>query len=389
VEDEMLKSTRRFLDLAGTIVAATIVAGCQTQEGVAWPAFNTYRLPYADGTTVSVSRDFTTHEPEGRYDLNGQGGAPYSIVAAADGWIRFIVDDQTGHGEGDNNYVWIEHPNPYCQPANVTWPGKPADYAQTCIPCSNNRCNEWTKYSHMATGTTTDDAGLSVGDWVTAGTFLGIESDIGHATGSHLHWQVTKINPDNPIDSEGFAIDWTNDGWLASPDVLPSICGIGILYDGDSHVAAPCPMLSRQTPPVSISLLWQAVMPGQSPTTVYAAIDVAPRGDRITIASFRLLSPAMFASGVNTIRVEKLRLVRPTTIRLSHAGSGEVAADQLIWSATVVTIAPNGGQSRRQLSGPIRGRLTVTFTAQTFQLSLDAEGLGHISGAAAVPQPVR
>ena len=49
------------------------------------------------------------------------------VVAAADGWIRFIVDSNTGHTTG-NNFVWIEHPAPYCQAAGVTWPGKPANY---------------------------------------------------------------------------------------------------------------------------------------------------------------------------------------------------------------------------------------------------------------------
>ena len=31
---------------------------------------------------VKVVNDFITHDPDGRYDLRGQGGGPYSIVAA-------------------------------------------------------------------------------------------------------------------------------------------------------------------------------------------------------------------------------------------------------------------------------------------------------------------
>ncbi len=62
----------------------------KTNRGATWPAFGAYRLPYADGTSVRVGNDFETHSPIGRYDLNGQGGGPYEIVAAEDGWVRHI-----------------------------------------------------------------------------------------------------------------------------------------------------------------------------------------------------------------------------------------------------------------------------------------------------------
>lgn len=115
---------------------------------------NVYRVPYSNGITVTVNNDHYTHDPLGRYDLKGSGfggscGVAYPIVAAAEGIIRRIVDNNNVHGPDCssnctqyNNYVWIEHAN-----------------------------GEWTKYSHMKYQSTTIDAGLSVGDQVCAGTF--------------------------------------------------------------------------------------------------------------------------------------------------------------------------------------------------------------------------
>jgi hypothetical protein len=377
-----------LIPIALTTLAALPLAGCQTNSGVAWPAFGTYRLPYADGTEVTVNNDFITHDPDGRYDLKGHGGGPYSVVAAADGWIRFIVDSNNGHTTGHNNYVWIEHPSPYCQAGGVTWPGKPADYDQTCIPCLNGKCNEWTKYSHMSTDSTTVDAGLSAGTWVPAGTFLGYEDDIGHATGPHVHWQVTKLDPDHPLESDvdGFAFDWSNDGWLASPDVLPSICDIGILYDGDTHTAAPCSATSKQTQPAMLTLMWQSGATSPPTTTASASIDVRRAADRVSLSNLRLQSPVVVDYGADRIRLDRLRLVRPVTIALDRSGVGRLPADQLIWSAALVTTFPNGSQMRSRLDGPIRGWLNVRLTRSTLQLSLETGEFGTISAVAGLAQ---
>src|SRR4051812_36531914 len=128
---------------------------------------NVYRIPYATGTKVDVSRDFDDHNPHGKIDMHGAGGGPHRIVAAAAGTIRFIVDsnsqqqhplDWLRRGACVNNYVWIEHAN-----------------------------GEWTKYSHMKQGTTTVKAGLRVGDSVKEGTYLGDEGHVGCAAPAHLH----------------------------------------------------------------------------------------------------------------------------------------------------------------------------------------------------------
>jgi murein DD-endopeptidase MepM/ murein hydrolase activator NlpD len=110
------------LALASAVIlsAAASVAAQEKSKGV-------YRIPYDDGVTVKVTNDHLKHNPPGRIDMHGDGGSkPYKIVAAADGRIRFIVDNfskQIDSSSGEpctNNYVWIEHSN-----------------------------GEWTKYSHM------------------------------------------------------------------------------------------------------------------------------------------------------------------------------------------------------------------------------------------------
>jgi hypothetical protein len=120
-----------------------------------------YRIAYDDGDSVKVTRDHTDHTPPLKIDMIGiPFAAPHRIVAAADGRIMEIVDVNTtccnvSGCENCNNHVRIKHPN-----------------------------GEWTKYTHFKTGTVTGDAGLVVGQCVTAGTFLGWEGDIGHTSGS-------------------------------------------------------------------------------------------------------------------------------------------------------------------------------------------------------------
>ncbi len=182
-----------------------------------------YRIPYADDTKVRISRDHIQHG-KGRIDMVGTGGAPYKIAAAADGTIRFIEDgydkridckkpngDSIPVSEQKNNFVWIEHAN-----------------------------GEWTKYSHMAKGSSTGQAKLKVGKFVKAGTYLGDESDVGCADGDHLHFEVGVPRATNPLTSAG--------GFLADNDEgkrnrIPRICGIagGVFQDGQTYTARSVP----------------------------------------------------------------------------------------------------------------------------------------------------
>lgn len=140
----------------------------------------TYRMPYAAGTRVFVSHDVYSHDPEGRLDLRGTDGASYRIVAAAPGTVMAIEDDYSANRPDmspcNNNFVWIRHAN-----------------------------GEWTKYTHMKQDSVTVDADLAVGDTVRAGQFLGIQSNVGCAHGSHLHFEVAvpPTGVTNPVTVSG------------------------------------------------------------------------------------------------------------------------------------------------------------------------------------------
>lgn len=174
-----------------------------------------YRIPYIDGTDVTITNDHLNHCPRGRIDMVGSGGpTPYKIAVAADGWIRAIEDDNTVQCDCSvsscrNNYVWIEHPN-----------------------------GEWTKYTHMVVNSVTD-LGHSVGDWVTAGTYLGKEGDVGCASGEHLHFEVAQpIDTNTLVFSEyGGYIDFD---W--AKNVIPVICSISgnVFSDGVEYFADDC-----------------------------------------------------------------------------------------------------------------------------------------------------
>lgn len=65
------------------------------------------------------------------------------------------------------------------------------------------------------------NAGLTEGQSVTAGTFLGFEGDVGCADGEHLHFEVAlPIDPVDPIDGEGFIRGGS------ARRRIPRICGV-------------------------------------------------------------------------------------------------------------------------------------------------------------------
>ena len=198
----------------------------------------TYRIPYQNGTTVEITGDHLTHDPPTRIDMKGVAGSePYRLVAAADGVIRFIVD-QFGANRPDgnpcnNNYVWIEHDN-----------------------------GEWTKYSHMTKRSVTRDAGLSVGQRVRAGTFLGFEDDIGCAHGEHLHFEVAvPIDPDDPIDDDGFI----RGGSRTQPHPTDLRHPLAALRRGQRGTSPPTAPLSSCTRPCSRSARSPRVRAARAP----------------------------------------------------------------------------------------------------------------------------
>jgi murein DD-endopeptidase MepM/ murein hydrolase activator NlpD len=175
-----------------------------------------YRLPFENSTNVRVFDDFSSHRPRGRVDLFAvNGNEPHRVVAAAAGRIVAIQDgyseQQSGRAAKDchNNYVWIEHPN-----------------------------GEWTNYSHLAHDSVTKRAGLKVGDHVDAGTYLGDEGAVGCAMLKHVHFEVARPLPSEPIDSGGFLRD--NEGGRRELD--PNFCTIegGAAVKGRTYVAGAC-----------------------------------------------------------------------------------------------------------------------------------------------------
>ena len=164
-----------------------------------------YRIPYQDGTEVRVSGDRWIHSPQqDRIDMSGVNGGPeYTIVAARAGTIEFIVDSNA-EPTSNNNYVWISHSN-----------------------------GEWSKYTHFATGSVTA-AGRTVGERVSAGAELGIEGDVGIASGDHLHFEIAVPYDENdPI---------TNTGFIKGENRDPLICGIpgNTFMASQTYTAADC-----------------------------------------------------------------------------------------------------------------------------------------------------
>jgi hypothetical protein len=196
--------------LVGIVLAAP-AATLPVSKGV-------YRLPYANGTVVTVTNDHETHPVQNRLDLAGiQGSGVYTIVAAGDGWIQTIVDTYTlsqcqqSNPACGNNYVWIEHPN-----------------------------GEWSKYSHFQPGSVSD-LGWFPGDWIQSGQALGREGDIGLASGPHIHFEVAvPDDPDNPIGNARFG--WLDPNGSFTPENrIPAFCDINFpVLDGDQYTAANC-----------------------------------------------------------------------------------------------------------------------------------------------------
>lgn len=172
-----------------------------------------YRIPYGNGTTVKVITNVWNHAPLGCFDMIGQNGATYNIVAAAGGWIRAIRDfnDVACGGSSccndKNNFVILEHPN-----------------------------GEWSSYIHLRYHSIRN-LGHKVDDWVDVGTVLGLEGDVGCATGSHLHLEISRPRNNNSA--------WDSyDGVLRRHGELlnPVFCSVptGYLLSGSTYTAGSC-----------------------------------------------------------------------------------------------------------------------------------------------------
>jgi hypothetical protein len=198
------------------VLSAAITSGATPAGHSNGFSQGTYRLPFADGTTVKVFDDFKTHRPPGREDLFAvHGKEPYQVVAAADGRIVAIQDSygeqQSGRAAAlcHNNYVWIAHPN-----------------------------GEWSNYSHVARGSVTGKAKLKVGDRVKAGQYLGDEDAVGCAMLKHVHFEVAVPDAKMPLDGGGFL----NDNEAGKRERNPRFCGVpeGAVAKNAEYVVTSC-----------------------------------------------------------------------------------------------------------------------------------------------------
>jgi hypothetical protein len=171
-----------------------------------------YRIPYSTGAIVEVTTNVWNHSPLGCFDMHRTSGS-FNIVAAAGGWIRAIRDFNSASCGGasccndKNNYIILEHPN-----------------------------GEWSSYIHLRQNSITD-LGHEEGDWVDVGTVLGLEGDVGCATGSHLHLEVSR--PRDPLNAfDPFDGVLRRDGELLNPVFCNAAAGY--LLSGSTYVASNC-----------------------------------------------------------------------------------------------------------------------------------------------------
>jgi hypothetical protein len=132
--------------------------------------------------------------------------------------VRHVVDGfdarldckDLAASEKKNNYVRIEHAN-----------------------------GEWTKYTHMAKGSSAK-AGLKVGTFVKAGAVLGTESDVGCASGDHLHFEVGVPKAGGGITAVG---GFLTDNAGSARNRIPRICGVdgGVLESSVTYTARTVP----------------------------------------------------------------------------------------------------------------------------------------------------
>lgn len=184
-----------------------------------------YRIPFANDTDVVISSDHIQHSVDSNIaiDMYSKDAGSQVIVAAADGVIRFIEEDNSARLDCDNlaysqkktNYVWIEHP----------------------------QTGEWTKYSHI-TKNSASGFGRFVGEQVKAGDPLGWEGEVGCASGVHLHFEVAVPRAVDPIMS---VTGWLEDNADSKRNRIPRICGIQTPYflDNATYTARTVPGTMR------------------------------------------------------------------------------------------------------------------------------------------------
>ncbi len=324
-----------------TCLGLTLLGALGATQASAQPqplpvAKGVYRLPYTDGTSVRFSNDHTNHPTTlNRVDMTGQGGGPFTVVSAGAGWIRIIVENNdtncpdacgsVNDCNGDGTITVTENivaqttacgaysgPSTFCCERDFESNGGNCPGAGTCQNAPNNFVwiehpnGEWTKYTHMLRGSVgqgTDvngnpGAGRFVGEFVAAGTPLGIEGDVGIASGPHVHFEVAfpeyvELSPanialDDPNSPPATINDWFSNGFLVGDGVLddvdsdgsddvnrqnriPFFCQIGAAEAGDINTAGPCDDLCNS----GVLVLSGTISAANSPFYAQASVSVS------------------------------------------------------------------------------------------------------------------
>jgi hypothetical protein len=370
--DEATRRSRERTDERGRpwwsllVGPVLVLAGCASGE---------YRMPYEDGTQVWVENDHVTHgSPRSyMYDLEARNASPAEVVAAAPGWIRWI-EDGNQEPTNENNFVWIEHPYPFCpvRADRSNWPGKPANYDATCIPCGRDFCNEWTTYAHLTKDSVRGIAGLSVGDWVEAGDFLGFEDAVGVAYGVHLHWHVSVMPPTAfPIcNGHYLPCDTLFDAELSElPELIPIVChqdGRSVLWRTGRYTAGDC---AAQAPPRG-GVVLQGQLRGRSPldAIIQRVARITDEGIQIALADPQLMS-----------KTQRLMMqLEPDFRDLVHLGRARITEAELKMVLDLAAEYEARGSTRVQrVVGSIRRQLESGAERQTLGLIVERplEGL--------------
>ena len=248
------------------LTTAAVLAHHGSPEAILPVTKGVYRLPFPDGTDIKISGDHVTHSPHNRLDMSPTASGAHDIVAAADGVIEYIQDgfDTTCPSISDDNptpCVDYGGPSGTCKPRSaLDCNGDPAANV-----CRNNYVwirhpnGEWSKYTHMRFNSVPNS--LQVGDSVAAGTVIGVEGDVGCASGTHLHFEVGR--PDvvdnsiaagdpnydplgiDPADCDvcGFPGISADNGVVVNANRqnrIPHFCGAGFVADGETVEAVAC-----------------------------------------------------------------------------------------------------------------------------------------------------
>jgi murein DD-endopeptidase MepM/ murein hydrolase activator NlpD len=250
---------------AGLLAGAAGVADHGAPEAILPVTKGAYRLPFVNGTQVRVSGNHVTHSPHNRIDMSPTASGAHNIVAAGDGIIEYIQDsfDTTCPSVSSDNPTPC---SPYNGPSGTCRSRRSQDCGGgTTTVCRNNYVwirhanGEWTKYTHMRVNSVPNN--LAVGSFVNAGTVIGVEGDVGCASGTHLHFEAgipdfvdtsiargapgydpLNIDPAN-CDVCGFPNIAEDNGVVVNANRqnrIPLFCGADFLGSGTTVTAEAC-----------------------------------------------------------------------------------------------------------------------------------------------------